>query len=956
MLCPESNNPNRGNSQLLGRGASAYTGLMQLLQEPTRSRIGAFRMSLPRADSNDETASIVDAGALAAEQRTKKLERSLGPVAVVAVSVSAMLGGGIFVLPGLASAEAGSLVWLAYGLAALCVLPAAMCKAELATAMPTSGGTYVYLDRILGPFVGTIAGLALWLSMLLKSAFALLGFGTYLAVLGEFPLKPTALILLTAIVGLNVLGIRNVSRAQIAVVSVALVVLTVLVILGMRHYPDEHQAAAMPSSFTGLVAATAFVFVSYNGVTKIAAIAEEVKNPGRNVPLAIFVSLAIVAVVYGLVAFTLSATLPAEELSTDLKPIHSLAEAMAGETMGIFAAAVGVLTMVSMANSGLLAASRFPFAMSRDHLLPPRMEYLSSRWGTPVYAIACTGLAMGFAIAFLDVEHLAKLASAMVISLYIAENAAIVLFRESGVRWYNPRYRTPFYPWLQGFGVVSGLFLLAMLGPIVVIGGALVAGPGAALFLLYGRRRVSRRGVVGVRGRRAELLHEPPLEDIEDSLTGRAEVVVALFGQERGPETLVEVGKGLAGPGTVEVAHVAEVPEQLQLGDALQEEAKVRSLRRRFSVMAEQEHFKLEFHSIASRDIVHTVHSVTRSVHCNWLVMAWRGRGRTALLPYNPLGWLINHLDCNLALFKDAGVRYMREIVVHAEPGPHDALVVGTADELAQLWKAQLTLVRYVYDTDSEQSALQEAGYLDQLAALCASPTSTKILRGKTFLGTLSAVTTSYDLLVAGMPDTTLLRQITGTLEDRLMRQAECSVLLLKTPRVRTHEAYEKRTRHVSGASPLLDHLLADAVQPRISATKKDGLFQHCARVFEPLLEGTTQKEIYDALWERERTQNTSVGHGVALPHATLPNAAGAVVGVFTTQEPIDYQGPDGQRVDVFFVTISPPSERQLHLQLLSGIAALSLKTNLLERLRSADRVEDVLAAVRECSFQLPAA
>jgi mannitol/fructose-specific phosphotransferase system IIA component (Ntr-type) len=444
------------------------------------------------------------------------------------------------------------------------------------------------------------------------------------------------------------------------------------------------------------------------------------------------------------------------------------------------------------------------------------------------------------------------------------------------------------------------------------------------------------------------------VEDIQDSLTGRAAAVVALFGQERGPETLVEVGKGLAGRGTVEVAHVAEVPEQLQLGDVLQEEAKVRSLRRRFSVMAEQEHFKLEFHSIASRDIVHTVHSVTRSVHCDWLVMAWRGRGRTALLPYNPIGWLINHLDCNLALFKDAGVRYMREIVVHAEPGPHDALVVGSADELAQQWRAQLTLVRFVAETDSEQAVAQEAGYLDQLAALCSSPTSTKILRGKTFLGTLSSATASYDLLVAGMPDTTLLRQITGTVEDSLMRRAECSVLLLKTPRVRTHEAYEKRTRHVSGASPLLDHLAVEAVQPQLSASKKDALFQHCARVFEPLLQGTTQKEIYDALWERERTQNTSVGHGVALPHATLPHARAAVVGVFTTREPIDYQGPDGQRVDVFFVPISPPSERQLHLQLLSGIAALSLKTSLLERLRAAGDADEILAAVRECSFQLP--
>ena len=128
-------------------------------------------------------------------------------------------------------------------------------------------------------------------------------------------------------------------------------------------------------------------------------------------------------------------------------------------------------------------------------------------------------------------------------------------------------------------------------------------------------------------------------------------------------------------------------------------------------------------------------------------------------------------------------------------------------------------------------------------------------------------------------------------------------------------------------------------------------MFQHCARVFAGLLEGVTAKEIADALWERERTQNTSVGHGVALPHATLAAATSSVVGVFTLREPIDYQGPDGLKVDVVFVTVSPPGERQLHLQLLSGIAGLSLATPLLERLRAARTSEQMHEAIRDSAL-----
>ena len=110
---------------------------------------------------------------------------------MIAISIGGMLGSGIFVLPGIAAAKTGSSIWLAYLLAAICILPAALSKSELATAMPSSGGTYLYIERAFGPIFGTIAGIGLWLSLLLKSAFALVGFGAYLSVLAKMPLGVT---------------------------------------------------------------------------------------------------------------------------------------------------------------------------------------------------------------------------------------------------------------------------------------------------------------------------------------------------------------------------------------------------------------------------------------------------------------------------------------------------------------------------------------------------------------------------------------------------------------------------------------------------------------------------------------------------------------------------------------------------------------------------------------------
>ena len=150
------------------------------------------------------------------------IERTLGLRGVIAISLSGSLGSGIFVLPGLAAAKTGPSVFLAYLLAGLTVLPAALSKAELGTAMPTAGGTYIYIERCFGPFAGTVAGAGLWLSLLLKSAFALVGFAAYLWVFADVPIKPTALVLLVAIVGLNIIGVQAVSRVQQLVIAVSL--------------------------------------------------------------------------------------------------------------------------------------------------------------------------------------------------------------------------------------------------------------------------------------------------------------------------------------------------------------------------------------------------------------------------------------------------------------------------------------------------------------------------------------------------------------------------------------------------------------------------------------------------------------------------------------------------------------------------------------------------------------
>ncbi len=915
----------------------------------------------------------------------KEMERSLGIVSVVAIALSAMLGNGIFVLPGLAAQYSGPAVWLAYVMAGLLALPAAASKAEMATAMPTSGGAFIYMDRGFGPWVGTVAGVAVWLASLLKAAFALIGVGVYLVVLVELPVVPTALSLLLLIILLNWVGVKAVSRAQTFVMGGVFLFLVALIFVTSAYgsflpVPERGK----PQGLLGLAAGVALVSVAFDGVTKIAAIAEEVKNPDRTLPVGIFVSLLISIVIYAAVGGMLCASVPPAQLHGDPRPIFTWADQVAGSNWGKVAAVFGVLSLASLANTGLLAASRFPFAMSRDELLPQGLQKLNQRFKTPGLSIALTGAGMALSVVLLDVTKLAKLASFIVVALYVANCVAAIVYRESGVGWYRPKFKQPLYPWLPALGVLSGGLILTQFGLLAIWGTLLAVAPGTALYFFYGRKRVTRRGIVLQRGRRKELvqasralsprpshdigprssiadtlrdefrgedeLTPPPQSvsslaplDVEDAITGRARAIVAMIGDERGPETLAEIGTALAGWGRLPVVHLTEVPEQTILG-AMGDALALLSLRRRLRVMAEEEGARLEFHSVHSRDIVRTVHAITTRVECDFLVMGWRGRSRWALMPYNPLGWLVDHLACNLALFRDAGVRYIREILVYAEPGPHDALAVGTADDLARRWGARLTLVRPVKKTDSKAKHEAELSYLKELSELCEAPVRTALSVGQDAVASITRESTAYDLLVMGAPQAGLWGRLRGTVPERITRKAACSVLMLKTPRMKTHEAYARKRE--AQATELVHFVNEDATRPRIAVTRKEALFEHVASVFGGMLK-VEPRLILEALWERERTQNTSVGHGVALPHATLDAVKSTVVGVFTLAQPLNYHGPDGEKIDVVFVIVSPPNERQRHLELLSTIARLALMTPLLDDLRQANTTVEMMMAVR---------
>ncbi|TET46441.1 amino acid permease [candidate division TA06 bacterium] len=396
------------------------------------------------------------------------LKRELGLIHVFAIASGAMISSGLFILPGLAAARAGPAVVLSYVIAGMIALPTLLSKAELTTAMPKAGGDYFYISRSMGSAVGTIGGFASWFSLSLKGAFALTGMAAYAAILTTIPIGIIAACLCVAFVLINLLGAKQAGNSQVLLVVILIGVLGYFVFRGIPNVMVQRFSPFAPQGAGAVFATAGFVFISFGGLTKVASIAEEVKKPGVNLPLGMFLSLLVVTVLYAAVIFVTVGVLSGAELYDSLTPISAAATIFAGPMGAGIIALAALLAFVSTANAGIMSASRYPLAMSRDHILPGFFQRANKRFGTPHMAILFTGGFMLLSVLFLRLEMLVRIASTLLLALYIMANLAVVFMRESRILNYQPKFKSPLYPWTQIAGGLGGLFLIVRMGVVPI--------------------------------------------------------------------------------------------------------------------------------------------------------------------------------------------------------------------------------------------------------------------------------------------------------------------------------------------------------------------------------------------------------------------------------------------------------------------------------------------------------
>ena len=419
------------------------------------------------------------------------LRRELGFLDVFCIASGAMISSGLFILPGMAFAKAGPAVVVCYFLAGLLSLPGMLSIAEMTTAMPKAGGDCFTIIRSMGPAIGTVSGLLSWFSLSMKSAFALVGMSIFTILILDIDTHIIALFFCLLFLGINLIGIKEAGKTQVALVLSMLLLMVIFCAIGLPKVQVQSFEPFAPKGIASIFATIGFVFVSYAGLLKIASVAEEIKNPAKNIPLGMIISLLVVSIFYTFMIFITVGVLEDNKLSNSQTPISDAAEAFMGNPGKIALAAAAILAFLSTANAGIMTAARSLVPLSRDRLLPEFVGKINQKFRTPHNALLITGF---FVIAslFLELKILVETASVVLILTNILACLSVIILREGRIQNYQPSFRTPLYPWLQIAGIIGFSFLIIEMGQEALTISLVLIACGFLVYFLYGRIKTNR--------------------------------------------------------------------------------------------------------------------------------------------------------------------------------------------------------------------------------------------------------------------------------------------------------------------------------------------------------------------------------------------------------------------------------------------------------------------------------
>ncbi len=736
-----------------------------------------------------------------------ELSKDLGLVAALTIGIGTMIGAGIFVLPGTAIERAGWHAVLSFVVGGGIALLTALSASELGTAMPRSGGAYYYVNQALGPLFGSIAGWANWLGLAFASAFYMVGFGEYVRTIfglglgigiGPITLSTVKLLALAGaslFVMVNYVGARETGSLQNVIVAILVGILGVVTIVGAFSSDPANLPAG--KGFTPTLTTTGLIFVSYLGFVQITSVAEEVKNPDRNLPRAIIGSVVIVTAIYALVLITMAAAVEpgfiAEQQLAGKIAVVEIGRQLLGPSGAVALLIGGLLATASSANASILASSRINFAMGRDRLVTPKLNEVHYRFNTPYRAIVITG---GLILVFIvvgNVELLATLGSVLHLIIYGLLNVGLIVFREADVADYDPSYTVPLYPFTPIAGALTSFGLIVFIVPRVVGFSAVLVLGAIIWYFGYAQARTTVRGALSdFISIREEEMPGPVVSAASglDPDGGDFRVMVPLANPAHEQE-LISLAASIAKArgGTVDAVHIISVPEQTSLQYAADhfdtERERSEALLEAAETHAEELGVPIETATVFSHRTIQEGFDLVREHDADLVVMGWgpeshRPTGRVE----GSLDELLGELPADFLVFKDRGFD-PEHLLVPTAGGPDSTLSAEIARDLHSEYGSEITLLHVAEDEAEGET------FLEEWAAEHGLEDANKRVETGPVEPTIVEAAEDATLVISGASERGLLSQLVGESPvSNLVTDLDCS--LISAERAQTRSFFER--------------------------------------------------------------------------------------------------------------------------------------------------------------------
>lgn len=434
------------------------------------------------------------------------LKRTLGVWGLMALGIGAIIGTGIFVLTGKAAAlSAGPGVVLSFVIAGVVSTLAALCYAELASTVPVSGSAYTYTYATLGELTAWIVGWGLILEYALGAATVAIGWSGYFAdflgsALGlHLPKAYTtnpfdggivnvpALLIIVLITALLVRGIQESSNVNKVIVVVKLAIVAFFIIIGVQHINPANWHPFAPFGTAGIVRGAGLVFFAYLGFDAVSTSAEEVKNPGRDLPRGIIGSLLICTVLYIIVSGVLTGIISYTRLNVP-SPVSFSLIAIGLNWAGAIVAVGAIAGLTTVLLVMLYGQSRIFFSMSRDGLLPPAFSKVHPTFRTPYLSSIVIGIVVAILAGVGRLDVVADLANIGTLVAFAVVSIGVIVLRRLQPEL-ERKFRVPFSPVVPVLAALGALFLIYGLPHETVLGYFIWLVVGLAIYFGYSRRR-----------------------------------------------------------------------------------------------------------------------------------------------------------------------------------------------------------------------------------------------------------------------------------------------------------------------------------------------------------------------------------------------------------------------------------------------------------------------------------